>query len=383
MKRYKFLLFLPFIFLLAGCWDSNEKERMFYIHALGIDFVDGEYEVYMQIINFSNVAKSEQPTQNALQSNVNSAKGKTPDEGIFKLYNSIDEQVYWGHLTFVVFSEEALKQGKMNGVLNLLTRFVDTRYNVWLYCTDSSITDVLLLPTLLQRSITLTKLADPNNSFEQNSYIEPINIRRIILELNEPNYEAIVPFVTINKDWKSQKGDVQSAKFDGFSIIDKKTMKGVIRGDKARGHQWVAYRTNRSPVTVKIPEQENDYMTAVITGFNIKIEPIVKNDSVKFDIKIDTNAYLNSFSHSVKPEKVKEAIKKQIKEEILTTYNESLKMDADIYRLSESLYRKDVKAWKKLSSNGKVKLTEDSIRNIQITINKLGAGRRDFIDTLD
>lgn len=383
MKKLKIIVCLPLLLLLTGCWDSDEIERMFYVHAVGIDFVDGEYEVYLQIINFQNIAKSEQPTQSELQSNVNSAKGRTPDEAIFKLYNSIDEKVYWGHLSFIIFSEEALKEGKINSVLNLFTRYIDTRYNVWIYSTDSSISDVLLTTTLLQRAISLTKLGDPLNSYEINSFIEPLNMRQLILELNEPSHESKIPFITLNDKWQSQTGPVKSIQFEGVTVINRNTVKGKILKDKAKGLQWMTNHTKRSPVVTKVPDDGNNYMTVVITEFKVKILPVVKNGTARFDIQVQGNAFLNSFTKSVQPKEVIKGVQKQIKEDILATYKEGLQMDADVYQLSEWLYRKDLKTWKKLNTDGKVKLSEDSIRNIDVTINKLISGRKDFIDTLD
>lgn len=383
MQRVKFILLLPLLLILSGCWDSEENERMFYVHAVGVDFVDGEYVVYLQIINFSNVAKSEQATREENQSVVNSAKGKSVDEAIFKLYNSIDEKVYWGHLSFIIFTEEALKQGTLNSALNLLTRYVDTRYNVWVYSTKSSLNELLNIPTLLKRAITLTKAADPLNSYEKNSYIAPVNMRKLILKLNEPCYETYIPFLKINDGWKSLTDSAKSIEIEGVTLINHKTYKGSLEGEKIKGLQWMTNETKRSGLVTEIPNKENEYMTIVITGYQVKVEPIVKNGHVKFDINIQCNAFLNAFSDSVTPEIVKKGVEKQIKKEILTTYTEALEMDIDIYRFSEKLYRKDLKAWKKLSSNGKLNLTEDSIGNIHITVNKVASGRKDFKNTLD
>ena len=52
--------------LLSGCWDVTEPQRMYYINAIGIDFKDSQYEVYMQILNLDAVAKSEQPNPDVI-----------------------------------------------------------------------------------------------------------------------------------------------------------------------------------------------------------------------------------------------------------------------------------------------------------------------------
>ncbi|MGE7675421.1 hypothetical protein ACQKMV_17855 [Lysinibacillus sp. NPDC094403] len=57
---------------------------MYYVHGLGIDYKDGQYEIFMQLINFSNVAKSESPNPQATQSEIGHSKGKTLEEAITK-----------------------------------------------------------------------------------------------------------------------------------------------------------------------------------------------------------------------------------------------------------------------------------------------------------
>ena len=60
----KILLTIPLILLLSGCWDEKTIQDFHYITAIGIDFKDGEYIVYTQLVDFSAVAKTEaKPTQ--------------------------------------------------------------------------------------------------------------------------------------------------------------------------------------------------------------------------------------------------------------------------------------------------------------------------------
>jgi len=93
--------------LLSGCWDVTEPQRMYYINAIGIDFKDSQYEVYMQILNLDAVAKSEQPNPDVIPSEVGFAKGRTVEEAIYKLYRSSDQQIFWGHMRYLIFSENA------------------------------------------------------------------------------------------------------------------------------------------------------------------------------------------------------------------------------------------------------------------------------------
>ncbi|MFY3790706.1 hypothetical protein ACOQFO_03195 [Ureibacillus sp. MALMAid1270] len=77
MKKIKNIVCLLLVTsLLSGCWDLRENTRMFYVHGVGVDYKDGMYELYLQLISFANVAKPEQVNQDVVQAEVNSEKVK-------------------------------------------------------------------------------------------------------------------------------------------------------------------------------------------------------------------------------------------------------------------------------------------------------------------
>ena len=84
-KKITLIVSLTAVLLLSGCWDVTEPQRMYYVDGIGIDYKDGQYEIYMQIINFANVAKTEGPSPQGAQSEIGFAKGKTMEEAFFKL----------------------------------------------------------------------------------------------------------------------------------------------------------------------------------------------------------------------------------------------------------------------------------------------------------
>lgn len=377
----KFLLLILISFLLAGCWDLNENERMYYIFGVGVDFKDGQYEATIQIISFSRVAKTDQFNQDVIQSQVSSAKGKTVDEAFFQLYHAIDERVYWGHFSFFILSEAALKQGRIDSVINTLTRFSDTRYNTWVYCTDEPLEQFLLTLPLLKKSITLTKVADPINSYEQESFIEPLDVRNLIIDLNEPSNEANIPYIKLKEDWKTQKEPLSTIEINGIGVITPNEFRGFIKDDNANGLQWVSNQTKRGEITTIY--EEDKYFSATIHNVIVNIDPIVKGNDIKFNINVNLTASLGSFEGNLTSDKIKELVIKTVKKEIEQTYQSGLEMNADVFRLSEILYRDDVKKWKDIQKDGRIELEEDSIRNININIDKLTSGRKSFRDSIE
>lgn len=381
MRLPKLLLFVISSIFLAGCWDSNEPERQFYIQGVGVDYQDGKYELYNQIISFGNVAKSEQINQDLIQAEIGHASGENLYELFFELYKSLDETLYWGHLSFLVLGEGALNSEQLNTILDLFTRFSDTRYTAWVYSTDDDIKDILMTVPALERAITLTKLSDPHNSYSQASFIDPVSIRHVILGLHEPSYVVKIPYVKMSKDWETEKGPDNITEIAGVGVVSRDGFKGFLKNDQAKGLQWMNNNTKRLQISFKDENKNN--LSVILEDLSVNIEPIIKDKDVKFDIKIEANARINIAINHVTNDEIRENVQKQVKSQIEKTFLTSLEMNTDIFRLSEIIYRKDVQLWKDIQKDGHIPLTKDSIKNINVKLKQIITGRKKYLETID
>jgi len=212
--------------------------------------------------------------------------------------------------------------------------------------------------------------------------IEPVDLRTLVINLNEPSHEISIPFVSINRNWNTTNGPSMETAFTGVGVLSKDGFKGFLNGNAARGLQWMQDKKNRGDVTFQLDDDEGDYLTVDLDKIDIDVKPIVKNNQVTFEVDVKFNATVNGFKTKVSGNEIRKKIIQQVKKEILTTYREGLKQDIDIFRLSEKLYRKNVKAWKKYESDGKIPLTEDSISKLTIFVNKVNPGRKTFDETI-
>lgn len=383
-KKIIILSSLATSLLLSGCWDVYEAQRMYYVDGLGIDYKDGQYVIYMQLINFTNVAKFEYPNpQKTVQAEVGQSKGKTMEEALYKLFQSVDQKVFWGHMTFIIFSEEAMKNKNALSVIDSVLRYRETRYQIWTYCTQDSIKDILLLTPILNTSLISSKLSTPLDTADKEIFVEPVNFRNLVIGLNDPNHEIGIPYVTISKNWETAEQQGQETALTGVGVLSKSGFKDFIKNDAARGMQWMHNRTHRGQITFKLVGDETEYLTATLEKIKVDIEPLVKNDQVIFDVHVKINAILNGFKTDFSEDEIRKKIIKEVKKEIRTTYKEALAKDIDIYRLSEQLYRKNVKVWKKIEKDGKIPLTPSSIRKVEIDVNQVNPGRKTFTGTFN
>lgn len=387
MTRKNVLLYVCMLItapLIAGCWDIMEPQRMYYINAIGVDYEDNQYKVYLQIINFADVAKSEQPSTGAMPSEIGSAEGRTIEEAIYKLYRSVDQEIFWGHLRFLLLSERVMEHEHSLSVIDTFIRVRETRYQIWVYCTKDPIKDVLLVTPILQSSLTSSKLSNPIGTTEQESFIEPKSLRNLVIGLNEPSHEVSIPYVSLTSSWENVDEPVQETTFAGVGILSKDGFKGFIQNTAARGNQWMFDKTSRGEITFKLHEQQRDYLTVDLDKLKVKVKPIVRsNESVTFNIDLHVQATLNGFKESVNSDEIRAHIQETVKKEIIETYEEGLKLDVDIYRFSEYLYRANLKTWKTLEKDGKIPLTKDSIGKITIHVTKINPGRKTYEETIE
>lgn len=236
MNKFLFLI-LSSTLLLAGCWDVTEPQRMYYINAVGVDFEDDKYKVYLQIINFADVARSQQSGGDVEPAEVGYAEGKTIEEAIYKLYRSSDQEIFWGHMRYLILSERAMENERSIPVIDTFIRFRETRYHIWVYCTTDPINDLMLVTPILRNSLTASKLSNPISTTEQLTFVQPINLRELIIGLNEPSHEIGIPYVKIMKGWENDEGEMEETTFSGIGILSKNGIKGFIKDSSARGNQ--------------------------------------------------------------------------------------------------------------------------------------------------
>ncbi|UZM97258.1 hypothetical protein OL548_18780 [Lysinibacillus sp. MHQ-1] len=90
-------------------------------------------------------------------------------------------------------------------------------------------------------------------------------MRQLVIGLNEPNHEMKVPFISINQNWETEKESQTETAFAGVGILSKNGFKGFIKGNTARGIEWMNDATKQGEITVKLDNsEERDYLTVDI-----------------------------------------------------------------------------------------------------------------------
>ncbi|KMY56054.1 spore gernimation protein [Bacillus sp. FJAT-27231] len=356
------------LLLLTGCWDSYEPDRMVYVHGIGIDYKNGYYTVYLQLINLGMLAKKESGGgTEETKVEVGKATGKTVDEAIFNLYRSSQRRIFWGHLAVIVFTEEALRAQGLSHAVDLFDRYRETRYRMWMYATKEPLDKLLTAVPVMELSTALSRLSDPYATYDQRSLLKPVDLRELLIFLNEPPHEAVIPLVGVDeKDWKTNSGKRNTIQWQGAAIVTANSFKRSLSPKEAAGLKWINKDLNREDLRIKKGKHQNT--SILIHHLAVHIEPIIRKEDIRFEIQIKAQANLREISHSVNLREITHEAEKTIAKEVKDTFKTGVKADADVLRLSETLYRKDVQAWKRVQQQGSIPLTEQSLAKVNVHV---------------
>lgn len=379
MKKKKLcLLVIVCSLLLSGCWDANEPERFVYANGIGIDYKDGKIVVYIQIINLGSLAKAESGVGGSTsKADVGRAEGNTFEEAIFNLYHTSDRRIYLGHLSFVIFSEEAIKVGGIKHIADFLDRFRETRYRMYFFATKDSIKDIMLISPIENISLAFSKLSDPHDNYHQSSFIPPTDLRELIIALDEPPHQAQLPFLQISKRWTAQDGPKKELLIEKAAIISDNKLISILSKEIMNG----ARLTNKEFVrdSVYLSKRRNADISVLVYDKKVKIKPIIDKDGkVRFDIKLKLNANIQMIKKQETVNKLKKEIGQAIRAEVYRTYHFTRKQKIDIFNLSETLYRDDNKTWKKVQKNGVIPLEEDTIKSLSVNVQLKNSGKMEL-----
>ena len=134
-------------------------------------------------------------------------------------------------------------------------------------------------------------------------------------------------------------------------------------------------KTVRSEITVKMDGFADPYVTNVVQSIKPTIHPIINEDSIHFELDVKCVVEGVESEDQEIMEKLIKKVEETMEKEIETTYKAALKMDVDVFRLSETVYRKHNKAWKKMNEDGVIPLDENSIRSINVEVVKMNGER--------
>jgi Ger(x)C family germination protein len=364
-KRFKrsiiVTILLAMLFPLTGCWNAREIQELAFVHSIGVDYYNDKFEVTLAFYNLSSVDPNAGVNVNMeIPVWITQGRGGLLQQAINDALANANLLISWGHVTAMVLSERALFDVGTS-ILDLINRFPDTRHNAYIYVTRESLDELFLASDELNRSPLISKLHAPSSSYQQNSFMVPVQLFSFISRRNEAPRTGYIPSVNLNRgQWRNKEGDQPMFAFDGAYFGRGDVVSDLLDRNDLEGYRW----TMKQMMHSLLPAEKDGkvYTLSVMRTNSVHITADVHGDDVKFVLQGNYIGGLYEYLNDISDTEMRKLMEERIKREVMHTYNVGLAKGLDIYCLEEALFRKNPKLWKKLTNDGEsIMIDKDSL----------------------
>lgn len=378
-KGIKLFGLLVLLAVPSGCWNSIDIQAVSFVTVVGLDYVDGKYVAYNQVLNFSNVAKSETvETGKEVPVWISKTSGDTFAEAVRNAIPKSQMHLFWGHVKAIIVSERVLQHG-FKDIIDAINRFREVRYTIFLYGTKEPLEKILTQHSMLNFSPVDSIMASPQRSYMLESKIPQKWAYKLFASLYEAGNSAILPSLGIATDtWYEDQTQKPQFVIDGAFFFNQLHLAGWMSAAELEGVNWMQRQMKQSGL--QVPDNGEPEAYLILTNPKIKISTIVKgDDDVRFNIRVKLKGQIVELLENLTMEEVTEDAKKAVEKQIRKTYLNAVAKNIDVYKLSEVLYRRNPKLFNRLVRDGVFPLAPDSLESIDVNIQMKHSGRYKLI----
>lgn len=357
MKKIYMIIIIISSLLTSGCFIKTKNlGEMFFPISLGIEYTDGEYKIYMQILNTSTASVLEvEGSQNETTFIVVNSKNKNISEAFDNLGLKSSSLVSAIKLKTIIFHKSIFEDSPLD-YETICQYFVNNpifRTKVQTYITDTDLSEFYSVKYMLSGTDIYSYLSGKNPKIlrgnTKTSYL--LDSLKNYSDNKRMYYFPIINVKEGNTEEGKEDGSLKSVKnyyYKGicYTTYNDKNIE-CLSEEEAIGFRWYS---EMMEISINLLDQDSPIGIIVKkTDFKTKI----KENKFYIEVKLKTfvNINLSSLSLDEITKKINDLVNKDIKNTLANGYNKSI----DIYRLNDLAYRKH----KNLKYN---------LENVEITI---------------
>lgn len=340
------IFILPVIFLIFGLKKQNELHEKLMIQGIGIDFIDGLYNLTVHAYDYKNPENKNEPKNKIIE-----CSGKTISESLENLKKITGLYPFYSQNKIIIFGSEVAKMG-LNKVLDFFSRYYENRPSVKLRVAKEFAKDIIKFQS-------------------DGKPIKPIEIRDLVDEKIDTN------ILDFEKNTKTKISDPMlmliekkesSLLCENICIFKNDKMIKHLDKDESLGVQILKNVPKLGVYTFLIDDNK---ISCYLENAETKIKP--KKDISEFDINIKLTAKIleseKRFESIDQMEKeIKNNLNNKIKEICERSINECISQRSDLFNFGKisrnnnpSYFKSIEPIWKNdILPNIKINLKVDS-----------------------
>lgn len=375
----KILIIISVILLTSGCYNYQELNDYAIATGMAIDYADGKYEVSMLISN-SPKSSSEASSGN-YQTVVYSGKGDTIYDAIKEIGLISPKEIYFGHLSIVILSEELAKNG-INSSLEFLLQEPRSKKNFYVaLAKDTKAKDVLSISTPLTDfpSETLANNIKVTNDL-QGSVVSTNFNTLLYYIVNDGVNPVLNGFKVIGNEEKGAKSTNTETNLPKAYV--KLTNLGIFKGDKlvawaskdeSRGINIINDNIGELYVQVKC----NDGYIVIATEKMNVTKKVDKNGNVTVNVNGDGAINEITCNIDLSQQNTMEEITKKVNKKVKSFAQKGIKLSqdykTDLFGIGLKYYQDHPKQFNKIKDWDEYYANVDFKINVDINLNSTGS----------
>ncbi|MCK7606263.1 Ger(x)C family spore germination protein [Geobacillus stearothermophilus] len=263
-------------------------------------------------------------------------------------------------------------------VIDVLNRYNEIRHTAWVYATDEPLSELFEATPLLNASSYYSLLSNPEEIFQQSSFIRPIRLSRLIVDMDEKADTARLPYLTLDRrHWIENKKPKPMLAVSGVCFVHHYSLQQCVRRSDLEGLRWLEHDIRRTPIYVK--QKGKTVASLVVRDPKTKWSIKVKSGEPAFTVQVQAQGAIIERRKPLSRKQLTKLAEQTVKQEIRRLYELGKKQQIDILNLSEQLYRQRPDLWKKHQINGLIPLHNNTLFvNIELVISASGKEKLNY-----
>ena len=354
------LLLVVTSFLVTGCWNYREIDRIAIVAGVAIDKGEKEkYKITAEIIQVSGGSSPKTTSQ------LITMEGNSIFDAARNGISLTGKRLYWSHNKVIIISKKIAEKGVVS-VMDWYNRDSETRFDVNILISKGDCASEIL---------TGKKTTDQIKSFELNDMIK--NQKSLskapqsdmVIFFNALEGEGIVPALPTIELKKINGKKLPSIM--GTAVFKRDKLVGYLNSKDTKSYLVIKDEIKGGLIVEKVKKKDKTSpVTLEVFKSKTKVTPIINGKDVKMSIKIDTETAIDEIDGetNVIDDKGRKKLESLAAETLKTQVEDVIKKvqkeyGADIFGFGSKVNQKDPEVWKRIGNDW-----DKKFKNLEVSV---------------
>jgi spore germination protein KC len=333
-------------FLLTGCWNYNELDKLAIVSGFAVDKKEDQYVVTYEIVDVKTGIDPQITTK------LVTSAGSTLFDAARKSIKTVGKRLYFSHAEIIVISKELAQEGIVP-ILDWVSRDSELRYSLhFLISKNKPAKDILEqhAVTMDILSYELSNMLHAQKSLANAPYIEQW---RFLEDMAETGISATLPAIDL-----THIDDKTEPEISGTALFKEDKLVGFLDSEETKAMLFVKDKIKGGLLVIK--EHKNGVETRItleIFNNKTKLKPrcvdgrIIIDITTDTDVAIDENGGREDYTEGAGLEQLQSDAETMLEDSIKNVVKKTqAEFDCDVFGIGKALKVSMPKLWKQIEA---------------------------------